>query len=461
MKAWLWVIIASVGFAVMLGALAWRARTDYTGPWASGLIVMSQEAPGEKSWRAGVIPARLRLLSSNAVAEYLLFGTHVMAPDKALELKGQARVKLIELPLSIAGIGASQLQSGRLPEAGRSEVLAGARIEPGDTLMVGVASLKVVGVLKPGLELFADSVLIPAEAISTGATNRLFPAEVPTVLHSWLVPASAEELRDAQVRKELEEVFPREKYAWVTGTGQLEHRHFYLYLSGLAIFLLGGSGALIALFRWRSSKVTLPALAGPLLEMKARPRLVWTVHVVCFGLVMAGSLLIFQAPEAHVVLLSNAREALASNGNPLGTLGQAYRSGNMPLAAAVTFALAFLVGSLACITLPSILLPGAGMLVAGLLALAWGVILAPLTEPLALAMLPRSLTMLVGGEGLILATIFGLLIPIHVVRRSLGGNLFMRFGRVLSLNLKAQFWIALMLGFAAIYEATEVILMNR
>ena len=97
------------------------------------------------------------------VAELLLFATGDLAPDKALGVKGQVRVKLIELPLAIAGIGAAGLQSGRLPEAGRNEVLAGAKIEPRDTLIVGGQSLKVVGVLKPDLALFANSFLVPPD----------------------------------------------------------------------------------------------------------------------------------------------------------------------------------------------------------------------------------------------------------------------------------------------------------
>ena len=134
MKAWVWVIIASVGFAVMLAAYASRERIDAKSPWASGLIIISPEASAEKSGPAGAIPARLRLLSSSDVAELLLFATGDLAPDKALGVKGQVRVKLIELPLAIAGIGAAELQSGRLPEAGRNEVLAGAKIEPRETL---------------------------------------------------------------------------------------------------------------------------------------------------------------------------------------------------------------------------------------------------------------------------------------------------------------------------------------
>ena len=142
---------------------------------------------------------------------------------------------------------------------------------------------------------------------------------------------SAEELRDDKVRKPLEEVFPPEKYAWVTPQDRLEPRTFYLYLSGLAILLLGGSGALIALFRWLAGKVRLcPSFAGPLLEMKARPRLVWGVHLVYFGLVIAGSLLIYELADVQVVLLGKVREALATKSNPLGIAGQAYLSGNIP-----------------------------------------------------------------------------------------------------------------------------------
>jgi hypothetical protein len=485
MKAWVWVIIASVGLAVMFWAYGSRERLDSKAPWASGLIVISPTESAEKSWRAATIPARVRLFSSNAVAELLLFATGDSVPDKALDVKGQVRVKLIELPLVKAGIGAAGLQSGRLPEAGHNEVVAGAAIEPRETLKVGGQSLKIVGVLKPDLALFASSYLLPAEPIATDATNKLFPAEVRTVLHAWLVRASAEELRDDKIRKELEEIFPPKNFAWVTPLDRLEPRTFYPYLSGLAIFLLGGSGALIGLFRWLAGKVATPVVAGsqgpkepalsevgtakvavpffagPLLEMKARPRLVWCVHLVYFGLVIAGSLLVYDLAEVQVILIGKVRGALATQGNPLGFAADAYASGNIPRAAAVTLAINFLLGSLAMITLPSILLPGSGVLVAGLRATAWGLILAPAMQSLAYGMLPHAGTMLLEGEGYILATFFGLLVPIHIIRSSLGGNVLARFGRVLLLNLKANFWIALVLAVAAIYEATEVILMNR
>jgi hypothetical protein len=69
--------------------------------------------------------------------------------------------------------------------------------------------------------------------------------------------------------------------------------------------------------------------------------------------------------------------------------------------------------------------------------------------------------MLLEGEGYILATLFGLLIPIHIFQSSLGGTPLSRFGRVIWLNVLANFWVAAVLIIAAGYEATEVIWMSR
>jgi hypothetical protein len=320
---------------------------------------------------------------------------------------------------------------------------------------------------------------------SAEAAGTLFPVEVPTVLHAWLVPASPAELRDPKLRKSLEEVFPPTKFGLIGPDDRLEPRTYYPYLAGLAILLLGGSGAIVGLYRWLAdrftarapaaapeleelavpqpgaSKVSLPFLAAPLVEIKARPRLIWSVHIVYFGLVIACSLLVYGLADVQTVLLAKVREAFLKPDNPLGIAGQAYLSGNIARAALVTFVVNFFLGSVAYITIPSVLLPGFGAALAGFRAIMWGLLLAPVMETLAYPMLPHSLTMLLEGEGYILAAFFGLLIPIHIVQSRLGGNPLTRFGRVILLNFKANFWVAVVLAVAAIYEATEVILMNR
>ena len=140
------------------------ARIDEKRPWGSGLIVVGPEAAAVRIALMEAIPARLRLLSSSGTAETLLFVTGDLAPAKAIGVKGQVRLKLIEVPLSDASIGPDELKSGRLPVPGGDEILAGAKIEPGETLNVGVNSLKVVGALRPGVALFANAFLIPPSA---------------------------------------------------------------------------------------------------------------------------------------------------------------------------------------------------------------------------------------------------------------------------------------------------------
>jgi hypothetical protein len=144
-----------------------------------------------------------------------------------------------------------------------------------------------------------------------------------------------------------------------------------------------------------------------------------------------------------------------------GVMLAAYASGKILRAAAVTFVVNFFLGSLLVLTLPSVIIPGSGSLMAAFRGLTWGLLFSPTIGDLAYGMLPHSGTMLLEGEGYILATLFGLLIPIHIFQSSLGRTPLSRFGRVIWLNVLANFWVAVVLIIAACYEATEVILMTR
>ncbi len=387
------------------------------------------ETPAKDGAFAGAIPVRLRLLSASDAAEMALMVAGDGAPDKALAIKAHVRVKLIEVALDKLGLGASALQSGRLPEAGRDEIIAGARIEQREQLLLGGGPLKVVGTLKPDIALFADSYLIPP----SDSASKFLPHDVPTVWPARLVKVPAEQLRDSKTQKEIEAAFPADKYATFTPTGRLDSRAFYRYLGGLALFLLGGTGALIGLFRWLAGRPGMSGkdgarfFAAPLLEMRQRPRLLWAVHLIYFGTVMAASALIYEQPEVQTVLLSKVGEAFGAKDSPFGIVGEVYRSGNIALAALLTFVVNFFAGSLGYITLTSILFFGAGLFLTWFRAFMWGFLLAPTIPDLAYSMLPHSGTMLLEGEGYILAAFFGFLIPIHTLSSRLGGNLLSRW----------------------------------
>ena len=88
----------------------------------------------------------------------------------------------------------------------------------------------------------------------------------------------------------------------------------------------------------------------------------------------------------------------------------------------MTFMVNFPLGSITVITLPSVVLPGIGAATAALRAFTFGLLLGPTTALMAYGMLLHSWTMLLEGEGYILAALFGLLIPVHLFQSGLGGT---------------------------------------
>jgi hypothetical protein len=182
---------------------------------------------------------------------------------------------------------------------------------------------------------------------------------------------------------------------------------------------------------------------------------------VLLWFVVAAALLIYEIPAMHMGMLVLVGRQISSDDSLLGMLGKAYASGNIPLAALATVAVNFVIGSVLCLTLPSLVVPGSGVLLAVLRATLWGLLLAPAISVLAMTMLPHSWTLLLEGEGYILATFFGLLVPILLIQKGLEGKPFQGYVRALLLNLKANLLIAIVLLLAALYEATEVILLMR
>jgi hypothetical protein len=87
-------------------------------------------------------------------------------------------------------------------------------------------------------------------------------------------------------------------------------------------------------------------------------------------------------------------------------LQEAYASRNVAPAAVTTLAVNFMLCSLLFITLPSVVVPGLGLQVALFRALLWALLLAPTNQALAWAMLPHLGTLLLEGEGYILAAFF-------------------------------------------------------
>jgi hypothetical protein len=302
----------------------------------------------------------------------------------------------------------------------------------------------------------ADCYLVPPH----DRVASVFTAD--TAIHSaWLVQLTSAERRDRESRRKLAALFPSQQFVALAPMVRADRGPYYLYLAGEAVLLLGGSLALLALYRAMAPRIGWSVLHDPLAELASRSKLLGALHLVYFGLMLAASAMIYDCPELQMGMLSVVGGAFADPQSPFGVVGKAYGSQNIAWAAAVTFAVNFLGGSTAVITVPSLLVPGSGILTAVVRATLWGVLLAPAFAVLSLAMLPHAGTVLLEGEGYILAAFFGLLVPIYLLERDKGVALSGRYGRALLINLKAMTLVAIVLFTAACYEATEVILMMR
>lgn len=468
MKILAWLVVTVVGYGLMIHAYRSRIQPDPAIPWSNGLIIVVREGAEGESPVGHALNTRLRLLPASDRAEAILAAlaprsraaakketeASKSAASLSASLQEQLRVKLIAFSPRQQGLNSQILTSGRFPESA-GEAVVGSHIPDQESIVVGSNPLKIVGRLRPEVAVFADAVLVnPAD------NDDLFPGNDDSVHKATLIRVDGGAL-DRKTLEQVAEAFPSSRFGRIIPPGRLDRSAFSRYLGGMAIFLLGGSGFLIGLFRSLAGRWTWGWIADALQELKHFGKLVWGVHLVYFALVILTATAIYALPEVQTVLLTLVTgEIERKGGGPLSVAGTAYRSGIIPYAALVTFIVNFFIGALACITLPSMVIPGSGLLIAIVRSALWGFLLAPSTQPMAFAMIPHSITLLLEGEGYILSAVFAALIPVYLFRRG-KGTLVQMYSQALMINLKGSLLVAIVLIVAALYEATEVILLSR
>ena len=479
MKTVAWAVLAALGLGLMVLAYDKLVRGDPRAPWASGFLFIGDGQPAKPVEVGTLVSTRLRLLPPSAQSAALLKAVETAKPLKDAKLAFRLRSKLVELPADEMVPCADWLREGRMPEPGKHEVLAGAQTPPGDHLSVAGETLKVVGMLQPSVALLADCYVAPAHP----SMDACFSSKDDDDHQARLLRLSAGFVRDRKQLNKAIEAFPPARFAMLLPEIRPEPKAFLAYLAAQALFLLGGTGILISLYRWLAGWVKSPLLAAPLQEMVRRPKLLWAVHLVYFGLYVAGALIIYPFPDVHTVIMTAVQEQIGSkDGGVLAQAGKAYGSGNMFHAAAVTFVINFFLGSLAMISIPSMIVPGCGALLAVFRSMLWGLLLGPTENTLSWLMLPHTGTLLLEGEGYILATFFAILIPVSLfgsgeavsepplvvewtpIRREgapPSQTRLLRFLGALLLSYMGNLLVAIVLAVAACYEAVEVILMAR
>jgi hypothetical protein len=458
MKLIAWLFLAGIGVAVSIWGYQSGRPADGFTPISSGLIVVAKSSSQRfnepipfPSTQAGVTPLPVSGLAA-------MLGMRAgSGKDGGRSIRFQLSEKLIQVSLKEAGISESSLAWGKLPRDERNEVLAGYQSAHQDVFQVAETVYKVTGGLRHEAGLFTRSYVLPAPDRTGEHGDEGDAGFRPAVL----IPLEPKQLSNKQIEEQLTKRFPPEQFDRVTCLPVMTPRPFYASLLGEGLLLLGGSGVLIALYAAAASRIRWHVLGEPLLALSTHRRLTWSVHLVYFGLYLVAAALVYQAPDVRNALQTIIQGNIHEGGGPLQFAGKAYLSGSIAWAAVVTFAINFLLGSVLFLTVPSCVVPGSGALLAGFRAITWGLLLAPATVQQARVMLPHSGTLLLEGEGYILATCFGLMFAIALFGPDSDSSVWSRYKRGLMLNLKGGLLVALVLAVAAIYEATEVILMLK
>jgi hypothetical protein len=186
-------------------------------------------------------------------------------------------------------------------------------------------------------------------------------------------------------------------------------------------------------------------------------RAYFVLNLVYFGLVLLGFVVSALDPAIQKALQAAMRADFEHG--LLARVADLYRSGNVPMAALVTFAVNAVIGAFAVITLPSFLIPFAGFVAGCYRAAVWGLTLSPTDPRMLLAMIPHSLTILLEGEAYVVAMFGCYLWGKWLIQPASAGFPGFReaYRAGLRANLQLYRLILLLLAVSAVYEAIEVI----
>ena len=462
-------------FLVVIGVLcifcaAWRDSIRLEAQsWASGVFV-----PDGAPELAGAVPVETRRIppsNFSSLATWLLHEHPELEHDPSLrEMVDAVRTQeqetewILFAPLENEEMS-SMLASGRLPEPGLPEVLAGplVRVETFD--MDGI-TFSVVGRLTGAAAPFLQACILP---FHTRFLSQFSPERGAT--RGWIHPdglAALEEKRATEAAagttsealqqpsessQEGPEVIPEESPAF-GGIALADSANALGGIGGLVLVGCGGAWIftrILRLMRQRGNRLVLPILE----EIDARPRLWLALHILLYGSFVATMLLALRFPAWNLALSSFVADMFREG--ELSFIGDAYASNSIGRAAIATFYHNYVTATLILTLGVSLILPGIG-LVKTLISFAFmGFAMSPMWSGLLHGYTYHSLTMVMEFEAYTLAAFAVAVYAIHVVPGVVRGALAER----LAAGLRAVFASAIICGavlaLAALYEAVSLL----
>ncbi len=189
--------------------------------------------------------------------------------------------------------------------------------------------------------------------------------------------------------------------------------------------------------------------------IKKNKREYFGLNILYYGLVSASMVFTYLFPDVQSGLLELIRIGIT---DAFPWIVEAYKSGNFPLAAVLTFLINFFLGSFVYITLPALIIPFGGIVLGCVRAVGWGLILAPTSPELARAMMTHSLVIVLEGQGYILAMFAVYLLWKEVLWPKSRGEKTRSKAYLTGIRKTANIYllITLVIAISAIYEAFEV-----
>ena len=181
------------------------------------------------------------------------------------------------------------------------------------------------------------------------------------------------------------------------------------------------------------------------------------INLAYYGLVAIAMTFVTFHPEIQDALIQSVAASFSQG--PLAGVAAAYMGGHVLQSMAMTFAFNFFVGSVVVLMAPSMLVPFAGLFIGLVRATLWGLLLAPTTPQLQAVMIPHTLTLLIEGQGYVLAILGAWILGRAFTSPSSVAADSWREGYARGLRNAAQVYllVAAVLAIAAVYEALEVI----
>lgn len=351
-----WIVAASLmatGIACLFVLSIVEARWMTSQPWGHAFwtedyLVQSEGAVDAWSRQLPLDQSRGDSLWVRMIQDDLTETARVQAsrprstgkPDSPLNTEGLLNIEFLpRASLLMTALPPEALQpvleSGRLPEPGKSEVLAGALLSATE-LVVDGRHFTVTGHIRPQASGFTKVYLLPHDpALESFFTDShegkhgSFLVEGGDQIDT-LIPALAD-----PAAKELPKVHggPVQTCPWIA----------WGVWTSLLLVACGFSLAFVEGYRLLS-RLPIPAVSHAMQEIVLRPRLIWGLHILFFGGFFGAMALGLLDAELNYFFTQYASHEFMDGG--LQYVGDAYESGNFARAAHATFYNNFVVQTL-------------------------------------------------------------------------------------------------------------------